>query len=117
MRDEQEHEAMQFIETHGPRYRSLVAKFEDPEEMRRIFTEALPNAVQGLMGYNAKTDPALAAVAEISKAQLRLGQLLDDVEFMETYEEKREILSNLQRFADATSPEGGADQADLPQAG
>lgn len=88
-------ELQDYLDKNGPRYREGVAKLEDPKWFRKFVTDTLPVAVADIMEYNAEEHGANGAIARISQAQLRLTWMLADVGFIQSYEEKRDILKEL----------------------
>lgn len=123
-RADQIQQRLDWLELNRRRYEGATANFKDPEKMRTLFVEVIPKAIDEVMSYDPSEDPERVAVAACAKAQLRFATLTADIEFIEDYEERREIVQNLedQMRADAgegntTAEEGEPNVGDLPPTG
>jgi hypothetical protein len=95
----------EWLEGERGNYQMALAVLKDPVRVRG-FVKSIIAKVDSAMGYNAYHHPPVAAVAELSKLQERIGPILEDMEFLDEYEEKKKRYLDAIKAAVVEEPEG-----------
>ena len=103
-----------WLEDNRANYQMALAILKDPVQVRG-FVKSIIAKVDSAMGYNPYLHPPEAAVAELSKLQERLGGVLEDVEFLDEFEEKKQRYLDAVKAVVAEEPKGPSpDHLDQP---
>jgi hypothetical protein len=99
-------EALQkWLEDNRANYQMALNILADPVQVRG-FVKSIISKVDSAMGYSPYKHPPEVAVAELARLQERLGGVLEDVEFLDEYEEKKKRYLDAIKAAVAEEPKG-----------
>jgi len=105
-----------WLEENLASYSQATKILLDPDQVRN-FVKSLAVKMSGALRFDPYTHPAEAAVAEIAKLQERLGGVLEDIDFLDEYEEKKKRYTDAIRAFVKAEPKGDpSSQADESEA-
>ena len=104
-----------WLEENKANYAQALTVLSDQANVR-LFVKSLAAKMAGALRFDPYTHPPEAAVAEIAKLQERLGGVLEDIDFLDEYEEKKKRHIDAVRAFVNQEPRGNLDsQPDEPE--
>jgi hypothetical protein len=105
-----------WLEENRADYMQASEILTNPKRVRG-FVKSIAAKMEGVIRFDPYKHPPEAAVAEVAKMQERIGGVLEDIDFLDEYEEKKKRFTDAIRAIARKEPKGTPNEhSDKPEA-